>query len=320
MEKSIADQSHVHAPILDEDAGEVCCRGCGVVLGRDGGNILGRKVEPYSNGSVVKHDAPLDLDVLAGTCISNTNRDSHGKPLPAKTRGHIKWISILDYRIRSRGPNKGTGDAIGQIDKIGSALGLADHHMAEALDIFKEARARKVPKIKPLSVAAAASVMCVARKYDIPVDFNDVARISDIKKKALTRSYRSIRKEIDSIVVERYPSVSKYVSDILDASNLSGARKELYRREVMRNIEYLRESGHVASRKPAGVAATTVFLTQGYKTDWEVKFTKVMIENAVDCTRTTMRNTIDVFKPVLDELYSQQGAYSAKKDKQPTLI
>jgi len=320
MEKSVPGQAHVHSPILDEDAGEVCCRGCGVVLERDKGSIIGRKSEPYSDGSAVKHDAPLDLDVLAGTYVGNTNRDFRGKELTPKNKSHIKWISILDQRIKGSGPSKGIGDAISQIDKIGSALKMPDSHMREALEIYKEARSRKIPNIRPLTVAAAASVMCVVRKYEMPIDFNDVSRISDVKKKALTRSYRSMRREMDRIVVMESPSVSRYVSDILDTSDLSGTRKELYRREVMRNIGYLRERGYVASRKPSGVAAAAVFLTQKYDRGWKVKFTKVEIEGAVDCSRVTIRSNSEVFGPVLDELYSQQGAYSAKKDKQPTLI
>ncbi|MBI4894573.1 MAG: hypothetical protein HY833_02465 [Candidatus Aenigmarchaeota archaeon] len=307
-----------YSPVIDSETGEICCGNCGFVAGRDEGNIFGRKSEAYDEDHVVKHDAPLDTDVLSGTYISNTNVDFTGKTIPVATRYRMKPLRKMENRDRRRDRNRNVSKAIERIHKIGATLKMAEAHMEEALDVYKSAWERDIVKRRSFDSSVAASLMCILRKYEVPISFEDVASASGIKRKRIIKSYTAIRRNMDDIKVTELPSLSKYVSDIVGASRLPEVKRELYRREVMENIQYLRDAGYLGGLKPSGVAGAVAYATQRYNREWEGAVTQPGIESAVDVTMPTVRRGVEVFKKALDRLYAERSL-SENKDKPQTL-
>lgn len=304
-----------YKPVIDETTGEICCQNCGFVAGRDEGNIFGRKDSSSGEDYMLRHDAPLDTESMTDTGIGDAKEDFSGRRILMAVREHIKSLQNVESRDKLRARNGRIRRAAERLRKIGVDLKMSSAHVEEALSLYKAAQLQGIMKGRTFDSSVAASLMCILRKYDVPISFQEVAEVSDVRRKKIVKAYAAIQKNMKDVAVTELPNMSRYVSEMVAACRLPEFKKEAYRREVMDNIQYLRERGYLGGLKPSGVAAAVAYATQSYNSDWKDAISQVSISATIDVTMPTVRRGTKFFKAALDQLYRDRAGGKVDKPR-----
>ncbi|MDH3502074.1 MAG: transcription initiation factor IIB, partial [Nitrosopumilus sp.] len=187
--------------ITDDVIGEIACSGCGCIISEnteDRGaerRIFSDKSDNTRTGpglSLKMHDRGLN------TVIGTLNQDSTGKPLSSNTAQTFGRLRKWDSRSQTKNSaDRSLRDALGELDKAQSKMGLSDIVIERASLFYRKASEKNLVRGRTVKGMAAACLYAACREHNIPRTLDDMADAGNVERRILSRDLRTIIKKLE---------------------------------------------------------------------------------------------------------------------------
>ena len=273
--------------ITDETRGETVCRDCGLVV--DEGTIdRGPEWRAFDSAERDKKSrvgAPttnLMHDKGLSTNIGWQNKDAYGRALSSRQREQMQRLRTWNERFRTRdSKERNLKQALGEIDRMASALGLPETVRETASVIYRRALNEDLLPGRSIEGVSTAALYAAARQAGTPRSLDEIERVSRVDKMELTRTYRyvvrELKLEIEPADPEQY--VPRFASDL----GLSD-EAERQARILLRNAK---AAAIHSGKSPVGLAAAAVYAAALLTNE---KVTQNQVSEVADVSEVTIRN------------------------------
>jgi len=280
--------------LVNDGRGETVCADCGLVVETES---VDRGPEWRAFDAAEKDEksrvgAPTTKmmhDKGLSTNIGWQNKDAYGRSLSSKQRRKMERLRTWDERFRTRDSReRNLKQALGEIDRMASALGLPDNIRETASVIYRRALDEDLLPGRSIEGVATAAVYTAARQGGVPRSLDEVARVSRVDDMEFKRTYRYIVRELGLEVEPADPEsyVPRFASDL--ALSDEG---EMRARELLRDA---RGTGIHSGKSPVGLAAAAVYAASLLTNE---RVTQSVVSDVADVSEVTIRNR---YKELLD--------------------
>lgn len=280
--------------ITDGVTGEIVCSSCGCVISE---NIEDRGAERrnFPDKSDNTRTGPgLSLKMFdrgLNTIIGVSNQDSMGKPISAKNAQTFGRLRKWDNRSQTKNSsNRSLRNALRELDKVQSKLGLSDTVIERAALFYRKAAEKNLLRGRTVNGMAAACLYASCRDLDHARTLTEIAKQFEINRKEVARSYRSLFKALDFVV-----SITDPIKSIGKIASKIGITEKTVRKAV-RILDAAQDAGIVAGKNPEVIAATVIYaacvITGEAKSQME-------ISSASGISTVSLRNRMLDFKAEL---------------------
>jgi transcription initiation factor TFIIB len=211
------------------------------------------------------------------TVIGKENTDAHRNKIEPSMLSTMHRLRTWDFRTQvHNSSDKSLRIAFTELHILKDKLGLSDAIIESGRSI--------------LAVLAAA-IFIACRQLDAPRTLDDIATISDIKRKSIAKYDRELIFQFGLIL----PTIdtTKCISRVANKANISEKTKH----QAINLMNDVVKNGIAAGKDPMGLAATVLYVSC-IKTG-EQK-TKVELASAAQTTEVTIRNTFKDLKNRLE--------------------
>ncbi|MFP4626441.1 MAG: transcription initiation factor IIB [Natronomonas sp.] len=272
---------------IDTEHGETVCGECGLVVEE---NEIDRGPEWRAFDSAEKDKksrvgAPttnMMHDKGLSTNIDWRDRDAYGNSLDARQRQKMQRLRKWNERFRTRdSKERNLKQALGEIDRMASALGLPGNVRETASVIYRRALDENLLPGRSIEGVSTASVYAAARQAGVPRSLDEVSGVSRVEKNEIARTYRYVVRELGLEVAPADPEsyVPRFASD-LELSDEAEHRA----RELLRNAK---DQGVHSGKSPVGLAAAAVYAASLLTNE---KTTQASVSAVADISEVTIRN------------------------------
>ncbi|KAB1190724.1 MULTISPECIES: transcription initiation factor IIB family protein [Haloferax] len=283
----------------DAEHAETACTECGLVV-TEGHIDTGPEWRAYDAGqenSRSRVGAPTTKmlhDKGLSSHIGWENRDSYGKTLNSRQRQQIQRLRTWDERFRTRDhKERNLKQALGEIDRMGSALGLPAEVRETASVIYRRALDAGLLPGRTIEGIATASLYAAARQMSTPRSIGEVDTVSRVDEMEFKRAYRYIARELGLAVKPASPQ--QYVGRLTSKLDVDTETEHL-----ARDLLKLAEGTVVPNGKsPIGLAAAAIYAAARL-TGRDV--TQDDVSTVAEVSTVTIRNR---YQELLD-LYEEQ--------------
>ncbi|WP_137286157.1 transcription initiation factor IIB [Halorussus salinisoli] len=266
---------------------ETVCEECGLVVDED---QVDRGPEWRAFDSKEKDEksrvgAPTTKmmhDKGLSTNIGWQNKDAYGKSLGSRQRQKMQRLRKWNERFRTRdSKERNLKQALGEIDRMASALGLPEDVRETASVIYRRALDEDLLPGRSIEGVATASLYAAARQTGTPRSIDEVANVSRIDEMEFKRTYRYIVRELSLQIQPADPEdyVARFASE-LGISDESERRA----RELLRNAK---RQGLHSGKSPVGLAAAAVYAGPLLTNE---KVTQAEVSEVAQVSEVTIRN------------------------------
>ncbi|WP_250139794.1 transcription initiation factor IIB [Halosolutus amylolyticus] len=273
--------------ISDSEHAETVCEDCGLVVEED---EIDRGPEWRAFDAAEKDEksrvgAPttnMMHDQGLSTNIGWQDKDAYGRALSSRQRQKMQRLRTWNERFRTRdSKERNLKQALGEIDRMASALGLPENVRETASVIYRRALEEDLLPGRSIEGVATASLYAAARQAGTPRSLDEISAVSRVDKMELTRTYRYIIRELGLEVKPADPEhyVPRFVSD-LDLSD----ETERMAREL---LESARQKGVHSGKSPVGLAAAAVYAAALLTNE---KVTQNDVSEVASISEVTIRN------------------------------
>ncbi|WP_332899028.1 transcription initiation factor IIB [Haladaptatus sp. CMSO5] len=272
--------------VADAEHGETVCTECGLVVAE-------RKIDPgpewrnLSDGEQTdasRVGAPatnLLHDKGLSTKISWQNVDGYGQTLSSRQRKRMNRLRTWDERFRTRNHGeRNLMQALGEIDRMASALGLGKEVRETAAAIYRRALEAKLLPGRSIEGMATAALYAAARIEGSPRSIPEVAVVSRIDEMEFKRTYRYLIRELNLGVTLATPDdyVGRFASALSLSEETVAQARALLRIGETKNL-------HVG-KSPTGLAAAAVYAAALLTNE---KLTQDEVSAVADVSTVTIR-------------------------------
>ena len=273
--------------LADETHGETACTDCGLVVEE---NEVDRGPEWRAFDSQEKNEksrvgAPttnLMHDKGLSSVIDWQNKDAYGGQLSARKRQQMQRLRTWDERFRATSAkDRNLKQALGEIERMSSALSLPDTVAETAGVIYRRALDEDLLPGRSIEAVATASVYAAARQSDVPRSLDEFEPVSRVDRREFARAYRYVARELGLAMEPTNPDdfLPRFCSE-LEASE-----------QLKRRAEALLSAGkraHVHSGKsPSGLAAAAIYAASRLL---DQEFTQEEVADVADVSAVTIRS------------------------------
>ncbi|ARS88798.1 transcription initiation factor IIB [Natrarchaeobaculum aegyptiacum] len=272
---------------LRRDEEQTFCESCGLVVSDDridrgpewrafDANERDRKSRVGAPTTTMLHDRGLS------TTIDWRDRDGYGEALSNDRRRQFQRLRRWDQRFRTKdATDRNLQHALGEIERMGSALGIPDDTCETASVIYRRALGADLLPGRSIEGMATAALYAAIRQAGIPRSIDELATVSRIDYLEATRAYRYLLRELELPMAPPDPLeyVPRYAST-LDLSN----ETERTAREV---LEVGMEAGVHSGKHPVGLAAAALYAASRITDEY---LTQEDVSAATDVSEVTIRN------------------------------
>jgi len=273
--------------VADDEHGETVCDDCGLVVEEDS---VDRGPEWRAFDSQEKDEksrvgAPttnMMHDKGLSTNIDWRDRDAYGNALGAKQRKKMQRLRKWNERFRTRdSKERNLKQALGEIDRMASALGLPENVRETASVIYRRALDENLLPGRSIEGVSTASVYAAARQAGVPRSLDEITDVSRVEKSEIARTYRYVVRELGLEVKPADPEsyVPRFVSDL-------GLSEESERR-ARQLLGNAKEQGVHSGKSPVGLAAAAVYAAALLTNE---KTTQAAVSEVADISEVTIRN------------------------------
>ncbi|MDQ2053068.1 MULTISPECIES: transcription initiation factor IIB [Halobellus] len=273
--------------ITDEARGETVCADCGLVV--DEGSIdrgpEWRAFDSAERDRKSRVGAPttnLMHDKGLSTNIGWQNKDAYGNSLSSRQREQMQRLRTWNERFRTRdSKERNLKQALGEIDRMASALGLPENVRETASVIYRRALSEDLLPGRSIEGVATAALYAAARQARTPRSLDEIERVSRVDKMELTRTYRYVVRELKLEVEPADPE--QYVPRFASELGLSD-EAERQARQLLRNAK---QAAIHSGKSPVGLAAAAVYAAALLTNE---KVTQSQVSEVADVSEVTIRN------------------------------
>jgi transcription initiation factor TFIIB len=275
--------------ITDAESGETICTNCGMVMSNDkslqhttpewrafDANQMRDRSRVGMPMTLTRHDKGLS------TVIGRPDKDASGQGLDSSTRSMMQRLRMWDYRIQVSTPtDRNLKNAFQKLDRLKGKLGLPDNVIEKAAYIYRKVQQQGMVKGRTIAATLAASIYVASREAGVPRTLTEIASLSNISHKELSRVYRLIVLNLDLKVPMVDPV--KCIAKIANKMEIS----EKIKRHAMSYMHNVITSGIAAGKDPMGLAGAVLYLScmQGNE-----HRTQLDVAAASGVTEVTLRN------------------------------
>ena len=272
--------------ITDPESGEIICSNCGTVISDKTEETKPEWRNFTDNQPKDKRRTgnPLSLarhDMGLYTIIGKTDKDAKGQKLDASIRSTMGRLRTWDYRTQEHtSTDRNLSQAFNHLDRLKDKLSLSDSVVEKAPYIYRKAQQRKLVRGREIHSVLAATVYIACREMGTPRTLKDIAEISNIKRKDITRNYRRLVIELDLKIpiVEPMKCITR-IANKVDVSQ----KTKLKAMDLMSDVT--KRGGISAGKNPMGLAATVLYLSStitGEKEEKNNNITQAMFAKALE--------------------------------------
>jgi len=282
--------------IYDPERGQYVCAECGTVLSEkavDQGPEW-RAFTPEEREKRSRVGSPLTQTVHdkgLSTIIDWRDRDAFGRHLEPRRRLEIlRWRK---WQIRARiqsSIDRNLAQAMNELDRIASQLGLPRNVREEAAVIYRKAVEKGLVRGRSIESVVAAAIYAACRRLKIPRTLDEIVKYTKVGRKDVARCYRLLLRELELRVPIADPI--DYVPRIGALLGLSGSVMKRAA-EILKKAE---EKGITAGKDPAGLAAAAIYIASLLEDE---RRTQKEIAQVAGVTEVTVRNR---YKELVREL------------------
>jgi transcription initiation factor TFIIB len=273
--------------ITDDEHGETVCGDCGLVITEDS---VDRGPEWRAFDSAEKDQksrvgAPTTNtmhDKGLSTNIDWRNKDAYGRSLGARQRQKMQRLRKWNERFRTRdSKERNLKQALGEIDRMASALGLPDNVRETASVIYRRALNEDLLPGRSIEGVSTSCVYAAARMAGVPRSLDEIADVSRVEKSEIARTYRYVVRELSLEVRPADPE--QYVPRFASSLDLS-EESEMRAKQLLKNAK---EQGVHSGKSPVGLAAAAVYAAALLTNE---KTTQAAVSEVADISEVTIRN------------------------------
>lgn len=240
---------------------EVVCSDCGLVIDE---NIIdqGQEWTSYSHEEWATHSRtgpPMSYlvhDKGLSTDIPEVNVDGQKRKLSMKTKQRFYRMRLLHNRVRAGIPGgRGLIEALRELDRISSALGLPGTFKEEAAMIYRRAREEGLVQGRSIRAVMGASVYAVCRLNDVPRTFDEIAKAANVNPKSVKRAYNAVSRKLKLTL--RLTRPRDYLERF--CSKLGLSRK--VRTRALEILDHVPELDVISGKSPLGTVAAAIYMT-----------------------------------------------------------
>ena len=273
--------------VTDEGHGETVCAECGLVVEEDSVDRgpEWRAFDAKEKDQKSRVGAPTTKmmhDKGLSTNIGWQNKDAYGNTLGARQREKMQRLRTWNERFRTRdSKERNLKQALGEIDRMASALGLPKNVRETASVIYRRALDDDLLPGRSIEGVATSAVYAAARQTGVPRSLDEVAAVSRIDEMEFKRTYRYIVRELGLEIQPADPLsyVSRFASD-LDIGDESERRAN----ELLKTAK---EQGVHSGKSPVGLAAAAVYAGSLLSNE---KVTQSEVSDVANVSEVTIRN------------------------------
>jgi transcription initiation factor TFIIB len=282
--------------ITDPEAAEIVCSKCGVVISdkiqetrQESRTFLNNEAEDR-----IRTGMPTSLacsDMGLSTVIARSNKDASGYEIKPSMLSTMRRLRTWDFRTQlNTSTDRNLRFAFNELHILKDKLGLPDAIIEKTAYIYRKAQERGLTRGRSVYALLAAAIYIACRQMGVPRTLDDIAIISNIKRKSIAKCYRLVIYELDI----KIPTVDP-MKCIVKVANKAVLNEKTKRHaiDVMSNVTNKEIS---AGKNPMGLAATVLYIscikTGEHRTQKDIAL-------AAGITDVTLRNG---FKDIQDKL------------------
>ncbi|MFP9192429.1 transcription initiation factor IIB [Natrialbaceae archaeon A-CW1-1] len=273
--------------VSDSEHAETVCSDCGLVVEED---EIDRGPEWRAFDSAEKDKksrvgAPttnMMHDQGLSTNIGWQDKDAYGRALSSRQRQKMQRLRTWNERFRTRdSKERNLKQALGEIDRMASALGLPENVRETASVIYRRALNEDLLPGRSIEGVATSSLYAAARQAGTPRSLDEIAAVSRVDRMELTRTYRYIVRQLNLEIKPADPEsyVPRFISD-LDLSDET-------ERRARQLLDSAREEGVHSGKSPVGLAAAAVYAAALLTNE---KVTQNEVSSVANISEVTIRN------------------------------
>ena len=273
----------------DRKHGETACVECGFIVATEkidhGPEWRAHTSEERDQRSRVgapttetMHDKGLTTE------IDWRNKDAYGNQLNARQKQKMNRLRTWNTRSQTRNPKeRNLKQALGEIERMASALGLPKSTRETASVIYRRALSEDLLRGRSIEGVTSAAVYAAARQGGIPRSLDEITAVSRIEELPITRTYRYITRELDIGLEPADPLnyIPRLASD-LDLSEEAEQRS----RDLLLNVIETDES-YLSGKNPVGLAAASLYAGALLVNE---KVTQEAVGDVANISEVTIRN------------------------------
>jgi transcription initiation factor TFIIB len=273
--------------VSDESRGETVCEQCGLVVEEDeidpgpewrafDATEKDQKSRVGAPTTEMMHDRGLS------TNIGWQDKDAYGNALSSRQREKMQRLRTWNERFRTRdSKERNLKQALGEIDRMASALGLPENVRETASVIYRRALDENLLPGRSIEGVSTASVYAAARQAGVPRSLDEITDVSRVEKSEIARTYRYVVRELGLEVAPADPE--SYVPRFASSLGLS-EEAERRARQLLQNAK---EQGVHSGKSPVGLAAAAVYAAALLTNE---KTTQAAVSDVADISEVTIRN------------------------------
>ncbi|WP_049971297.1 transcription initiation factor IIB [Haladaptatus cibarius] len=284
--------------IADEEHAETVCADCGLVV-ETGGIDRGpewRAFDASERDSKSRVGAPTTKmmhDKGLSSNIGWQDRDAYGRTLSSRQREKMQRLRTWDERFRTRNSKeRNLKQALGEIDRMASALGLPKNVREMASVIYRRALNEDLLPGRSIEGVATASVYAAARQAGVPRTMDEVATVSRIDEMEFKRTYRYIVRELSLEVRPADPE--QYLNRFESEFDLDSVTK--HRAHDL--LKTAKDAGITSGKSPVGLAAAALYAAALIEGE---QLTQDAVAEVADVSTVTIRNRYHDLLTAADE-------------------
>ena len=273
--------------VTDEEHGERVCSDCGLVVETDSidRGPEWRAFDSAERDNKSRVGAPTTTmmhDKGLSTNIGWQDKDAYGKTLSSRQRRQMQRLRTWNERFRTRdSKERNLKQALGEIDRMASALGLPENVRETASVIYRRALDEDLLPGRSIEGVSTASLYAAARQAGTPRSLDEIAAVSRVEKDEIARTYRYVVRELKLEIQPADPEsyVPRFASDL-------GLSDEAERR-ARSLLDTAKSQGIHSGKSPVGLAAAAVYAASLLVNE---KVTQSEVSDVANISEVTIRN------------------------------
>ena len=273
--------------VSDTEHGETVCTDCGLVVEADeiDRGPEWRAFDSAERDQKSRVGAPttnMMHDKGLSTNIGWQDKDAYGNSLSSRQRQKMQRLRTWNERFRTRdSKERNLKQALGEIDRMASALGLPDSVRETASVIYRRALDEDLLPGRSIEGVSTSALYAAARQAGTPRSLDEIATVSRVEKSEVARTYRYVVRELGLEIQPADPAsyVPRFASD-LDLS-------EEAERRARQLLDTAKAEGVHSGKSPVGLAAAAVYAAALLTNE---KVTQGAVSEVADISEVTIRN------------------------------
>ncbi|MFC7250945.1 transcription initiation factor IIB family protein [Halomicroarcula sp. GCM10025324] len=273
--------------VSDSERGETVCQDCGLVVEEDeiDPGPEWRAFDSSEKDQKSRVGAPttnMMHDKGLSTNIGWQNKDAYGNSLSSRQREKMQRLRTWNERFRTRdSKERNLKQALGEIDRMASALGLPENVRETASVIYRRALDENLLPGRSIEGVSTASLYAAARQAGTPRSLDEITGVSRVEKDEIARTYRYVVRELSLEIQPADPEsyVPRFASDLELSEEVERRARQL--------LQNAKEQGVHSGKSPVGLAAAAVYAASLLTNE---KVTQSEVSEVANISEVTIRN------------------------------